>query len=206
MKEKTKSESGNKYIIGALSLIIIFAFVLVTDFGELFTDKTPRGEQDIKAEKSDNDDIDTDLEDYLLDEVDEEIIASVRIEKIKYYRKLLLNLSLLERKFLEGENFNKELQFLLTKSESYPKQVANYLIDLKEYQAKYMQSNIKQYQQLEFGDGFFKDILGRIFNIKKENPLYNDMQKEFTELKKKIYLLENYFYSMGFLKERLKYD
>ena len=147
-----------------------------------------------------------DLEEYLLDEIDKEILETVKVEQIEYYRKYIVNLSLLLRKFTDYENFSKELSFLLRKTEIYPKEVAGLFDELKNFNEKYLSCKIKKYEDLNLGGGYIKKSLNKIFDIKRENPKYNNMIEESKLLKPKLKVLEGYFYSVEFLKMHLSYD
>lgn len=149
---------------------------------------------------------DLDLEDFLLDEIDKEILETVRLEQIKYYRKYIVNLSLLLRKFVDRENYEKEITFLLRVKDAYPKEVSEILLDLEAFGEKYLICDTLEYTDLKFSDGYFGRFLGKIFDIRKKNPKYKEMISEYKAIKDRLKQLENYFYSVEFLKAHLRYD
>jgi hypothetical protein len=64
---------------------------------------------------------------------------------------------------------------------------------------------IAQYDDVKIDENIFKKLLDKIIVIKRENPLYKSMMKEFDEAKKQLEIIENYFYSNEFLKAYFNY-
>lgn len=212
MKEKKDKQNTNNLLWKFLAIFVALVILFNIDYSKLFSPKEekslPKEEviQETKVLDAKGIEDDIDLEDYLLDEIDKEILETIKIEQIKNYRKYIINTSLLLRKFIDREHYGKEVVFLLNRSKSYPKEVSDILVDLADFNERYLNCEIKKYEELHLGGGYFKKLVSKIFDIKRANPKYKEMQDDFAYLKPKLKNLEAYFYSVEFLKAHLSYD
>jgi hypothetical protein len=209
MKEKKPNKKINSLLWKFFAVFIVVLALFNIDYKKLSSSKekevdSTRPHQQKQEEVVKDDDFD--LEDYLLDEIDKEILETIKLEQIKYYRKYIVNLSLVLRKFSDYENYGKEVDFLLANNKSYPREVSELLLVLKSFNEQYLSSKIEQYNDMDLGGGYFQKLVGKIFDIKKVNPQYKVMIEEAEKLKPQLKTLENYFYSVEFLKAHLSYD
>lgn len=209
MKETSKAPNTNILLWKFLAVFVVVIILFNIDYKNLMPAKKEAEKPEEKIEPKQEEVItadDLDLEDYLLDEIDKEILETIKIEQIKNYRKYLVNTSLLLRKFAHGENIAKETRFLISKSKNYPKEVVDLLKDLQAFNEEYLENKPSEYEDLKLCGNFFKRMLGTIFDIKKANPKYKTMIEEEKLLKIRLGKLESYFYSVEFLKAHLSYD
>lgn len=147
------------------------------------------------------------LEDYLMDEVNKEIVQTLEEKIIKKYRLHLVNLAKLSGKFLENKDYSNEVGFLLKNRADYSPAVVKSLERLYAYNKKYQNANIPEYVKLgKKSRGWLKKIFGSIFDVMSENPEYRTMIEERDALKEDIKNVQLFIYSPEFLKRHINYD
>jgi hypothetical protein len=147
------------------------------------------------------------LEDYLMDEVNKEIVQTLEVKVIKKYRLHLVHMANLSSKFLEDKDYSAELSFLLKNNSDYNNKVIQSLEKLGVFNKKYHKQNIEEYIKLENkSKGFLKRIFARIFDVMSENPEYKNMLQERENLKEDLKIIQSFIYSPEFLKKHINYD
>jgi len=126
--------------------------------------------------------------------------------KLEHYRIHLFNVASLSRKFLQHEDYNKEIVFLLKNTDDYSNDIINLLHELQNYRDQNMTSKDMEYQKIDLDDGFTKKMLSKIVDIEKKNPQYEINEVMYTKLKDQLDDLTFYFYSKEFLKKYLDND
>lgn len=136
---------------------------------------------------------------------DFKIQSSVQ-DKIEQYRIYLLHVMHLSSKFLQHEDYDSEVEFLLQAKDNYPNDVAKLLKSMKDYRDEYLTLKDEEYNKLDLEGSFTNRIINKIVNIEKKNPQYQIREVEYTNLKSKLYDMMMYFYSKEFLKKYLGND
>jgi|GEM_PF-4304682 len=213
MKENNKRPK-NKYTIFVvlalvLALSLIYAgYLEIPVGGDKLLSEIAENKDEVLEDKKElvNNDNEFDIEDYLLDEIDKEILETLKLEQIKQYRKYIINIATLTRKFLEDQNMGREIAFLKEKNNFYGKEVGAVIEQVAAYNDKYLACKVSKYEAFEAGQSLLKRTLAGVFDIKRENPAYREMMQEKRALRPQLPVLENHFHSVDFLKVVLSHD
>jgi len=127
-------------------------------------------------------------------------------EKLEQYRMYLSNVVRLSKKFLQHEDYDREVEFLLQTKDNYPNDVVKLLKDLKDYRDEYLTSKDEEYTKLDLDGSFANRMINKIVNIEKKNPQYEIREAEYIKLKSQLDGITVYFYSKEFLKKYLGND
>lgn len=126
--------------------------------------------------------------------------------KLEHYRIHLFNVTSLSKKFLQHEDYNKEIVFLLKNTNNYSDDIINLLQELKDYRDQNLTSKDTEYKKINLDDSFTKKMIGKIVDIEKKNPQYELNEAAYAKIKERLNDLTFYFYSKEFLKKYLDND
>jgi len=127
-------------------------------------------------------------------------------EKLEQYRAYLSNVVYLSKKFLQHEDYEEEVEFLLRTKNDYPHEVLKVLQNLKHYRDEYLTSKDEEYNKFNLGESFINRMINKIVNIEKKNPQYEVHEVEYMMLKSQLDSITAYFYSKEFLQKYLGND
>jgi len=222
MKKESKKTTGNLLLKSGAIMLLIGVAILV-NFENIKTKELAAPEAhimkvrietgdkeqikeaaDAAAEKAHNIEIEDNEISAMISE-DFKIQVPVQ-DKIEQYRMYLLHVTNLASKFLQHEDYDSEVKFLLQAKDNYPDNVAKLLKDLKDYRNEYLTLKDEEYNKLDLEGSFTNRIINKIVNIEKKNPQYEIREVEYANLKSKLDDMTVYFYSKEFLKKYLGND
>lgn len=147
------------------------------------------------------------IEEYLLDEINKEIVQTLEVKLIQKYRLHLINLASLSNKFLEQKNYSKEIKFLLTNNAKYDDETTESLLKLKDFNDKFLHEEFEEYIKKKCEQcSMTKNVLSKIFDVLEVNPEYANMLQEKENMKQNLKQVQNYIYSQEFLNMHVNYD
>ena len=133
-------------------------------------------------------------------------IKASSYDLLEQYRVNLLSVAHLSKKFLQHEDYEKEVTFLLKKSDDYPESIVTFLKELRDYRDEHLASKDEEYTKLAIEGGFVTRMVNKIVDVEKKNPQYEIREVEYVKLKSQLDEFVAYFYSKEFLKKYLDHD
>lgn len=131
-------------------------------------------------------------------------------ENMDHYRVHLAHVARLMEAFAQNEDYEHDLEFLLSRSSEYDVEICNILKEAKGYRDEYLVDKgvdkDAEYTKLPLEGGFVTGMVDKILDIKKKNPEHTIRTKRYDVLKKQMDHLVEYFYSQEFLKKYLGND